>query len=215
MFRVACALVLVIGLSACESTHDVAPERPDTVSERLSVVADFRVPSFSGERSLRSVSAPEIAAGRRATAIIAIQRPRVDARCLVAAQLRLYITHATEAAADGLAIYPSHVFDATSKRNGDAFGYAGTLLDIRPRAVADELVEGGWSHWDITDIVRLWLKGGPFPSQGAPVPGTGPVVLSLRDKEGPYERSSFTSIEGRTDRRPHVVLTHRCLKTHA
>ena len=206
--------MLLLG-TACDPASDPVPEPregPQTTSYPVDVTADFGVGSASPDELLRTVGAETIQVGRGAAGVIAVERPREKARCVVAAQLRLYLPEASELVASEIAIYPSHVFNAASKRDGERFGYAGTALDSRPRSVLDE-VGTGWTGWDVTDIVKLWLRGGPFPSQGGQVPKRGPIVFAIRDVDlaRPFAEARFVSADGPRDRRPHMLVATRCV----
>lgn len=177
------------------------------VTVDLPVVADFQLESIVPTTVLSGVTSSRIDVGRRRAAIIAIERPQISAGCMVSAQLRLFIEEASANAADQLAIYPSHVFNAADKKDGERYGYLGTSLDNRPRSMATTLTPG-WSEWDVTDITRLWLSGQRFPSQGARAPNEGPIVLALRDLEGaePFGTATFTSTDANANR-PYLVIT--------
>lgn len=210
-------LAVTLGVfAACTSGKNSRDADPHTNAEgavrtksvQLPVIHDFRVSPALPAIKLVDVDAPTIQAGYGSVAIIAVRRPSIPARCLVAAQLRLYLKDRSGVAAE-LAIYPSHVFNATEKREGDDFGYSGSALDIRPRATLDEATTG-WSQWDVTDIVKLWLRRGAFPSQGASAPKRGPIVLTLRDVDGgePFGSVTFVSADA-SDNTPHLIATHK------
>jgi hypothetical protein len=157
------------------------------------------------DTELAGVTNPTIEVGRGKVAILAIARPNVAPTCLKA-HLQLHVKEASPLAAEQLAIYPSHVFNALEKSEGQPFGYAGTLLDTRPRAMAADL-SPGWRTWDVSEIVNLWLSREPFPSQ-ARVPKEGPIVLALRDLDGakPFGTMTFSSADA-TDRAPYLSIT--------
>lgn len=209
-------IILLVTLSACDSDDSQGTQGPpgstptvDTSSIELPVLNDFQSPQDAQGTKLSGVEDKTIKVGHGAAAVLAVERPLTEPRCILAAQFRLYLTQASGLAAKELALYPSHVFDALSKKDGDEFGYAGTALDIRPRATLQNS-EPGWSEWDVTDVVKLWLRGGPFPSRGLNVPDQGPIVLTIRDVDGaePFGTATFISSDG-SDRRPYVVVTQR------
>lgn len=171
------------------------------------MVADFSVVPAAPDTELSTVRARRVDAGRARVSIFAIERPPVRARCLVEARLRLYVERSSGPIAEELAVYPSHVFDAASKRDGERFGYSGALLDVRPRATS-EGDRSGWREWDVTAIVKRWIGGGAFPSVGHRAPEQGPVVLALRDLDGapPFAAASVASADAPSNR-PELVVT--------
>ncbi len=202
-------------LNACEPADpDDHPNEPtptvSTKSFEARVLNDFGVFPAVPDAKLTNVEAPSIEVGKGKVAIFAMKKPEVPASCVIAAQLRLFLQEATERISTELAIYPSHVFNALQKRDGDRFGYSGSALDIRPRATLDEDVTRGWSAWDVTDVVRRWLSRRPFPSTGARVPKRGPIVFTLRDMDGakPFATATLASSDG-ADQAPHLIITQR------
>lgn len=189
--------------------RDVASPDETVNSSESPVIHDFGVERFVPDTVLSGVGSPSIEVGKAKAAILAIDRPQISLDCLAAAQLRLYIEDASPDAAGQLAIYPSHVFNAEDKHDGDRYGYVGTSLDNRPRSMAEELAPG-WSHWDVTDIVRRWVGQQPFPSQGARAPKHGPIVLALRDVDGaePFASATVTSADAPANK-PHLLVTQR------
>lgn len=84
----------------------------------------------------------------------------------------------SEFPAESISVYPSNlsfiarVADATPRPQP-----AATLLDNRPRGIVS--VAGGVAAADVTDIARLWQKGGPFPSKGEEVRVGSPLALAV------------------------------------
>lgn len=182
---------------------------PETTTDQLHVIADFGFHGRFGPRpddELSGVTKLSIDIGRGAVALLAVKRPSVPARCIVGAQLRTYVTKVPDIP-DELALYPSHVFNAASKRDGDEFGYSGSVLDVRPRSTLDE-VRRGWNSWDVTDIVKTWLRGGPFPSRALRVPKSGPIVFAFRDVDGAEPFSTATFLSADSNRPPVLIVTH-------
>jgi len=172
------------------------------------VVHDFEVVGAAPQTRLSDVDAPSVQVGEGKVVILAIERPTITARCITAAQLRLYLQRHSKVAAEELAVYPSLVFNATKKRDGDEYGYSGSALDIRPRATLDEATNG-WTEWDVTDMVKRWLGRRPFPSQALQAPRSGPIVLTLRGIDGakPFATATFASADAADDK-PHLVITY-------
>lgn len=182
---------------------------PEVDSFETRVVADFSVSPARPGTELSTVQARTLQGGRGSAVIFAVARPGVPARCIAGAALRTFVEGSSGEVADELAVYPSHVFDAPEKEDGDAFGYSGSLLDSRPRATTDD-TGGGWVEWDVTDVVKLWTGGGAFPSRGMFVPERGPIVLALRDVDlaDPFATVRIASADA-PESRPHVAVTVR------
>jgi hypothetical protein len=208
---------LAVGVTILASLIACTPESSDgppaegaqqTKSLEASVIHDFGVTGAAPQTKLTGVDAPSIDVGKGKLAILAVERPPVDAGCITAAQLRLYLQRHSPLAAGELAIYPSHVFNATEKEEGDEYGYSGSALDTRPRTTLDEATKG-WTHWDVTDIVKRWLSRRPFPSQAVRVPRAMPIVLTLRDIDGakPFATATFASADA-SENRPYLVIAH-------
>lgn len=211
-----CLIVVLAAFAACDDgapgeagANDGSGSTPETATTELAVLHDFQVPGAAPQVRLPPVDEPEIRVGEGSAAIFASKRPKMPAHCLIAAQLRLYLSEASANAAEQLAIYPSHVFNASDKRTGDRFGYVGTALDVRPRSMLAE-AHVGWSRWDVTDIVRLWLAREAFPSQGKRAPKKGPIVFTLRDVEGaePFGSAVVASVET-AENAPHLLVRHQ------
>lgn len=170
----------------------------------LPVLGDFSVSPAMPDTELTTVRSPRLRAGKGSVAFFAVARPRVPVRCIAQVRLGLSVEEWTDSAGEELAVYPSQVVNALRKRNGDSYGYSGSLLDVRPRATFVGHVEG-WAEWDVTAIVKRWVGGGVFPSRGLRVPRKAPVVLALRDAEGaePLVRVAVGSTEA--PRPPAVV----------
>lgn len=176
-------------------------------SVELSVLEDFSVMPAASDTELATVAATSLEAGDGSVVVLAVDRPRMPARCIVEARLHLYLEGPSDLVSTELAIYPSHVFDAADKEDGDRFGYAGALLDVRPRGIYAGEASGS-TVWDVTEIVTRWVAGRPFPSQAKRVPERGPIVLALRDVDGaePFATATIASSEN-TGNAPYVELT--------
>lgn len=211
-------MVMLVVLAACESGGDGSAARrseppPPSASEvplsvhELAVVGDFSVRPAAPDTELSTVSARTLDAGEGSVVVLAIERPGVPGRCIVEALLRLHLEDSSDFVSTELAVYPSHVFDAEDKEDGERFGYSGGLLDVRPRGTHAGATTR-WTVWDVADVFRRWVGGSAFPSQGKRAPGRGPVVLALRDVDGeePFATATISSSES-TGNAPHVVLT--------
>lgn len=208
----AVGMTILASLAACTPDASDAPpaeaaQASETNSVEIPVIHDFGVAGAAPQTTLSGVDAPSIDVGKGKLAILAVERPPISARCITAAQLHLYLQRHSDLAAGELAVYPSHVFNAPEKQDGDQYGYSGSALDIRPRAALDEAVNG-WTQWDVTDIVKRWLSRRPFPS-GDRAPRATPVVLTLRDIDlaKPFATATLASMDA-PDHAPHLVITH-------
>lgn len=222
------AAVALIALAACEGGDGSEATRPrpsqlpattpvPTTSEQVPVLGDFSVSSAAPGTELTTVSAESLEVGDGAVVVLAVERPAVPARCVVEARLRLFVEESSGLFSTELAVYPSRVFDALEKEDGEDFGQSGSLLDVRPRGdYAGEA--SGWTDWDVTEIVKRWVAGHPFPSESLRVPERGPIVLAVRDVDlaEPFGTGVVASSEA-GDEAPHVVVTSRddCVRGRA
>lgn len=211
-----CVVVALAVLASCEAAPEEAgeqlpvpappPSAPPVTTRRveLPVLADFSISPALPDTEVSTVRSPRLRAGKGGVAFFAVARPPVPVKCIAQVRLGLSVEGWTDDAAEELAVYPSQVVNALAKRNGDRFGYSGSLLDVRPRASFVGHVEG-WAEWDVTAIVKRWVGSGVFPSRDLRVPRKGPVVLALRDAEGaePLVRVAVGSTEA--PRPPAVV----------
>jgi hypothetical protein len=78
------------------------------------------------------------------------------------------------------------------------------LLDNRPRG--DFAFTGAEGEADVTDLVKTFVKGGPFPSQGKSVPAGSPLVLSVQ----PRDLTSPATLDLRTDVPPSLSVSRSC-----
>lgn len=211
------AVFVLVVVAACDRAEDAAAPTPEpppaatpvpTTVVELPVLADFAVSPPAPDTELTTVEASALEAGEGAVAIFAVERPDVPARCILDARLRLFVEESSGLTSTELAVYPSHVFDAAEKADGERFGYSGALLDARPRAVYQG-ESGGWTEWDVTGIVTRWVAGDAFPSRGSHAPERGPIVLALRDFDlaAPFATATVASSE--SAHAPHVTLTSR------
>lgn len=213
------AAIVLAALGACEPARErAAPSTPApddlTASTRrvaLEVVADFSVEPAAPGAELTTVEAEALRAGEGSAVVVAVERPKARPGCIADVRLRLFLEEWSDVAADELAVYPSHVFDARRKADGDSFGYSGSLLDVRPRATFEGVAEG-WGEWDVTRIVKPWIGGWTFPSRGHRAPARGPVVLALRDAElaEPFATATIASLESARPPRAFAFVEERC-----
>jgi hypothetical protein len=212
------AVAVLVMLASCEPVDEGAapPDAPDDLvaaSRRveIEVLGDFSVAPTLPDSVLTTVRSPVLRVGDGSAAFFALERPRVPARCISDVRLRLFVEEWSALAQEELAIYPSHVFNALEKRDGDRYGYSGALLDVRPRGTLDSFT-AGWAEWDVTGIVKRWVGSWTFPSLGRRVPGRGPVVLALRDVDlaEPFARAKIASTESPGRPRAFAFVEEGC-----
>jgi hypothetical protein len=117
-----------------------------------------------------------------------ISRP---ADCLQRVGLRLRVLGGRGRHAD-LAVYPSALLSLAKGRRPDRLPWE-TLIDNRPRGLADVPPDPGWVEIDITELYRTWAAGADFPSVGRHVPAGTPLVVSLRPPGWTQERDFVRS----------------------
>jgi hypothetical protein len=126
--------------------------------------------------------------GKRDSALFAFQSVPVRSTCVQHAELTLFAPHGSSAGP--VRVYPSAALSfALGKVIADSSGGAGTLLDNQPAADPADTAPGNQT-FDITDIVRLWVDGGPFSSGDRWIATSSPLVLNLRvpdSTSGAYE----------------------------
>lgn len=192
---------------ACDASPSRPVPEPEPLATRdFAIVNDFAYNVAGRDDTLQGVNDPQISVGGAPWAILAIERPSIDSTCIERADLRLFFTEFSPRR--GLAVYPSHVFSAADKREGDPYGYAGALLDIRPRGLLKPAT--GWIDADIGALVRRWLAGRPFPSLGAKAPRSGEIVVAIREttNAAPYADATFASSDGDIDHQPHLRISY-------
>lgn len=104
---------------------------------------------------------------------------------------------------EAIQVYPSAALSLARGHLPQAgSGGPGTLLDNRPSAEGQP-ASGSREQFDITDLLRAWADGGPFPS-GRTIPAHTPVVLTLQTPDltdGTYS-TTFAAIPA-----PQVLIT--------
>jgi hypothetical protein len=167
------------------------------------------------------ISTQRVAAGRPAvlpvTKLVASGGPmraialvfpllRQPARCVQRVELRLRLLGGRGKEAT-LAVYPSARLSlAAGRRPASA---SDSLIDNRPRGVAEVPLGAPWAVVDISELYRTWARGGPFPSEHAEIPAGTPLVVIVRPPAyddptlggAPDFARSFAAVgNGRTDR---------------
>lgn len=202
--QVAVAVFLLLSVACEPAREEASPSVPADRSALVPparrvpvrVLGDFSVDPALPDTRLTTVDSPSLRAGDGSVVVFALRRLRVPARCIVDVRLFVTVEEWHELAGEELALYPSHVVNALTKRDGDRYGYSGSLLDTRPRAAFDGSA-AGLASWDVTAIVKRWVGGRAFPSRGVYAPDRGPVVLALRDTDlaEPFATATVASVE--------------------
>jgi hypothetical protein len=93
--------------------------------------------------------------------------------------------------------------------DGQTLPSSGTLLDNRPRGVFEE--GRGASVADVTELVRTWVSGGPFPSRGLTIDPALPVVFVVQP-EAAVSTQTFTldMTEAGTSTAPTLTIATNC-----
>jgi hypothetical protein len=97
-----------------------------------------------------------------------------------------------------LAAYPSLLASLATDR--PVTRVAGdTLIDNRPRGTGTLTADGSWMHFDITGLYRIWVRGGPFPSQGRAMEPRTPLVVNVRPEAfaEPWVEARFAGLKDR------------------
>lgn len=100
--------------------------------------------------------------------------PPVD--CITGARLEVTLL---ETARTPVAVYPGDPGSVAASDGAEVPHWA-TLLDNRPRGTVDVDQATGTASADVTELVRTWADGGPFPSRGRTVDPTQPLVLVVQ-----------------------------------
>ena len=219
------ALVAVLTLlSGCTGTGDTSARR--TPAAALSVTkTDGPTSSSSVQQLLRviqlrgSLPGPDTVVPTAATAsvsedisladtryrsvVLAFAPLTTSGRCLLRAELVLGVR---SGAYDGVVrLYPSAALSLASGRLPPASsGGPETLLDNQPSADGNNDTNG-MQHFDVTDLLRLWADGGPFPSTGRSVPLHSPVVLTLRVPD--FSNGKYTVTYSVRAPKPRLVIS--------
>lgn len=159
---------------------------PDGETSELSLLRITQLLASSSEPDSVAPAQPTFVVGKnisstshvRQSAVLAFAPLPVVGRCLLRAEVVL--ASRSNVTNGPVRLYPSAALSLAAGRLPPASsGGPGTLLDNRPAA---DGVAGpdGMQRFDVTDLLRLWADGGPFPSSDRRVPLHSPVVLNLR-----------------------------------
>jgi hypothetical protein len=112
------------------------------------------------------------------TAVLVFPLIPKPASCLQQVRLRLRVLGGRGPRAE-LAVYPSALLSLAKGRRPDRIPLE-TLIDNRPRGLADVPLDARWAEIDITELYRTWAGGAEFPSMGRSIPKGTLLVVSIR-----------------------------------
>jgi hypothetical protein len=138
-------------------------------------------------------------------ATLLFPRPGFGASCVLQAQLTLHTLTVAGAPAD-VGVFPSAALALARGRTPEI---PSQLLDNQPSGRATVTASGSRLRIDVTDLVRAWLRG-VFPSQGATVPRTAPLLLTIQPPDLADGRYSvaFAGVGGHDG--PVLAMQNRC-----
>jgi hypothetical protein len=188
MVRVGALLIgTAVVLGGCTTTSTAPPDGPSEVGlAAITLHPDSDLGTIdqrTGERVAVGTEAAQVEVGlhfaqedHAGPALLEFSGLDVEGDCVVQATLDIHLEPAptsTFVAAYPVrpGAWPEHVADHA--RLGRQI-----LLDRRPRGLFTRV--GSHLTADVTDLVQTWLRGGPFPSQGATVAAGTPLLLAIQ-----------------------------------
>ncbi|MBK5226937.1 MAG: hypothetical protein JJE05_00315 [Actinobacteria bacterium] len=196
--------LVVVSASACGGNPDAPEKKSRTASSRplttFAVTEDDRVESFTRKRW--SVSSGGSFA--TSTGIVAFARSSTALHCVEQVLLRLHVESGEPREDVTLSVYPSSIFRLKALRPGHVFKGYQEVLDDAIKADASVASEPAWVEFDVTEIYRLWVKGGPFPSGGPRVPSSAPVIFTIKGSEDQPSTRTFSSHTSNTS--PELLI---------
>lgn len=190
MGAVATVSVLMAFVAACTSIAGPERDRRGKAAPTTSPVPrlrtilpsqDFGTLSVGGRRQATGHRSPELELGFHFSDAShpgpAILRFAIESssRCVAHASLRVTFVRRPTGEVP-LAVYPIEPASLPAAE-GD-MPFEGALLDSRPRGVFE--FAGRIGTADVTDLVRTWLAGGPFPSTGRRVAATSQLAIAVQ-----------------------------------
>jgi hypothetical protein len=133
--------------------------------------------------------AEELGAYRSVNVVLVFPLLRSPPRCVRRAELWLRVLRFDHPqAVPVLAAYPSQLTSLATDRPTTRIGDE-TLIDNRPRGTGTLTADRAWMRFEITGLYRTWVRGGPFPSQGAPSSRGGRWWWASGRRAGPSRTS--------------------------
>lgn len=144
------------------------------------------------------------ASRRRSSALLAFEGIPFAADCIESARLSLF---ARGGELGPVKVYPSAARSvALGRLPSPENGGPGVLLDNQPSSEPTPFALGEQA-FDVTDLVRLWVSGGPFPSLGKTFEPDLPIVLNVRPPD--LTDGTYTVEYASTARAPRLVVERR------
>ncbi|MCU1487176.1 MAG: hypothetical protein JWN67_3922 [Actinomycetia bacterium] len=202
--------VVLLGGCTYSSPPRAAAEKPrvDSVVRRPDV--DLGTADRRAGRMLVGVGATGVDVGfdfnqtdHPGPALLEFTALGVEADCLAKATLGIEVSPARVTPVP-LAVYPVRP-DAwpDGEQDGTPVGRQ-LLLDRRPRAIFHRVGRG--MQADVTELVRTWLRGGPFPSRGATVELGTPLRLAIQPEAGSSSKTYRVAMSEQEGGAPTLTL---------
>lgn len=226
--RVRAARALSAALVACLAVACIGPRReaspPSTQTptsppssaplstQAMTASAVFQFRRLGAEATLDRVRAEADLDDASRTVVLVFPSARVVPTCLVDAKLRFITT--TLKGLGSLMVYPSAMFALGTLRASHGRWNGFELLATTPSADVEITHMGETTvTTDVTDLLRLWLEGGPFQSSQPDVPAHTPLIVEVRPPEQLLHQTPTwaASIDATSAKAPTLtVVTHLC-----
>lgn len=218
----ACAVSGALGLAACSEVGETSPrdqseDATPTTTEPMQptvmrAIDDHGTVHHEGHRVVGR-DAAEVEVGfvfaegpRPGPAVLRFSPITSPATCIASASLR--VTIAAGDTGTPIAVYPG---DPTivAGAEGEELPSWQTLLDNQPRGVFE--MDGQTSVADVTELMRTWAAGGPFPSRGLTVDPALPLVLVVQPEAAVSSQTFRLSMsEAGASAAPTLTITETC-----
>ena len=216
-FSLTCCLLVTGCTSAADVgsvTSTTASDAPALAISEHQVRVDFGTFDTSeGKRVAVGFADPELSVGfvfadsdRPGPAVLEFPPLDVHASCL--ARAVLHVTLVTERHDISLAAYPARP-ESIPQHEGEEIPSFALLLDSRPRGTFE--VRGAVAQADVTELVKTWLGGGPFPSQQMTVEQGAPLAIVVQPPtaSSPETMRLYTS-ESARETAPRLQVARSC-----
>lgn len=135
-------------------------------------------PIRSAAPQVLTANLPERSDATVSTFVLVFPLARVPVSCLRRVELQLRVLGGRGAERGTLAVYAAKALSLASGRLGNVQG-VDAYVAVRPRGIAEVPRDSAWASIDVTDLYKLWARGGPFPN-GETVPQKTPLVVEVR-----------------------------------